>query len=169
MADHNKTRLKRRAIAMSAVRTCARRHSSDLPVSRIETEREGYAKRSGRTLDLKTVAVIDDDCGFRETMEVLLAMLGYYSEIFDSAESFLAAVPTSNASCLLVDIELGNFSGIELARQLAAEGFKYPIIFMTGRSDDSIRTEAEAAGCIAFLNKPFPAKLLRDAISQATG
>jgi FixJ family two-component response regulator len=134
----------------------------------METERDVYTQRSGLILDLKTVAVIDDDCGVRESMEVLLAALGYDTEIFDSAESFLTAAATSNASCLLVDIELGDLSGIELARQLAAEGFKYPIIFMTGRNDDTIRSQAEAAGCIAFLNKPFPAKLLRDAISQAT-
>jgi FixJ family two-component response regulator len=170
MADDNKTPLKSRAITMSAVRTCARQtHSSKLPESQMETERDVYTQRSGLILDLKTVAVIDDDADVRESMEVLLAALGYYSEIFDSAESFLAAAATSSASCLLVDIELGDLSGIELVRQLAAEGFKYPIIFMTGRNDDNIRSQAEAAGCIAFLSKPFPAKLLRDAVSQATG
>jgi FixJ family two-component response regulator len=120
-------------------------------------------------LDLKTVAIIDDDCGFRDMLEVLVAALGYYSETFESAESFLAAAPTSNANCLLVDIELGDRSGIELVRQLTANGFKYPIIFMTGRIDNDIRNQAKAAGCIAFLNKPFPAKVLREAISQATG
>ena len=134
----------------------------------MEAERDVYAHGSRPILDLKTVAVIDDDPGVRESMEVLLAALGYYSEIFESAESFLIAAATSNASCLLVDIGLGDLSGIELARQLAAEGYKYPIIFMTGRRDDHIRSQAEAAGCVAFLNKPFPAKLLRDVIRKAT-
>jgi FixJ family two-component response regulator len=120
-------------------------------------------------LDSKTVAVIEDDPEFRESMEVLLAALGYDTEIFDSAESFLTVAATSKASCLLVDVGLGDISGIELARQLAAEGFSYPIIFMSGRHDDNIRSQAEAAGCIAFLNKPFPAKLLRDAVRQAIG
>src|SRR4051794_33641818 len=134
----------------------------------MEIERGAYSDRSGLTLDLKTVVVIDDDFSVRESMEVLLAALGYYCEVFDSAESFLAAAPTSNASCLLVDIHLGDISGIELARQLAAEGFKYPIIFMTGRGDDLIRTQAQAVGGTALLNKPFPAKLLRDTIRKAT-
>jgi FixJ family two-component response regulator len=134
----------------------------------METERDVYTQRSGLILDLKTVAVIDDDCDVRESLEVLLAALGYDTELFDSAESFLAAAATSKASCLLVDIHLGDISGIELVRQLAAEGIKCPVIFMTGRNDDNIRSQAKAAGCIAFLNKPFPAELLRDAIRQAT-
>jgi FixJ family two-component response regulator len=134
----------------------------------METKRGACSHRSGLILDLKTIAVIDDDAAVRESMEVLLAALGYYAEIFDSAESFLTAAPTSNASCLVVDIHLGDISGIELARQLAAEGFKYPIIFMTGRGDDLIRSQAQAVGGIALLHKPFPAKLLRDTIRQAT-
>jgi FixJ family two-component response regulator len=132
------------------------------------TERGAYSRRSGLILILKTVVVIDDDAGVRESLEVLLAALGYCPETFDSAESFLVAAPTSNASCLVVDIHLGDISGIELARQLTADGFKYPIIFMSGRGDDLIRSQAQAVGCIAFLDKPVPAKLLRDAIRQAT-
>ena len=142
--------------------------SSSLP-GRKSTERGAYARRSELILDdLKTVAIIDDDPGMRESLEVLLAVMGYYAEIFDSAESFLTAAATSSASCLVVDIHLPDLSGIELARQLVAEGFNYPIIFMTGRDNDFIRRQAEATGCIAFLKKPFPAKLLRDAIRQAT-
>jgi FixJ family two-component response regulator len=102
-------------------------------------------------------------------METLLSTLGYNTETFDSAEAFLNAVATSKATCLLVDIQLGDISGLELAHQLAADGFKYPIIFMTGLTDERIKGRASAAGGIAFLSKPFPAKLLIDAINKAIG
>lgn len=115
----------------------------------------------------KTVAVIDDDGGVRASLRVLLAGLSYNVELFASAEAFLVAAPDSKANCLLVDVQLGDISGIELARQLAADGLTFPIIFMTGCDEEHIRSQAEAAGGVAFLKKPFPAKLLFDTLKKA--
>ena len=56
-----------------------------------------------------------------------------------------------------------------MAHQLAMDGFKFPIIFMTGLNDEVIRRQAADVGGIAFLLKPFPAKLLMDAIKFAIG
>jgi FixJ family two-component response regulator len=114
-----------------------------------------------------TVAVIDDDPEMRASMANLLCSAGYHPETFDSAETFLTCASTSKATCLVVDIQLGDISGVELAHQLAADGFTYPIIFMTGLDDEMVRTQALAAGGVAFLRKPFPAKLLFEAIEQA--
>jgi FixJ family two-component response regulator len=68
-------------------------------------------------------------------MATLLSAHGYSTETFDSAEAFLEAAATSEVTCVLVDIHLGDISGVELARELAASGFKYPIIFMSGAAD----------------------------------
>jgi FixJ family two-component response regulator len=113
------------------------------------------------------VAVIDDDPEMRAALTALVSAYGYGAHTFISAEMFLACASTCRASCLLVDIQLGGLSGVELARQLAADGFKFPIIFMTARDDATIESQAIAAGGIAFLRKPFPAKMLIDAIKKA--
>jgi FixJ family two-component response regulator len=113
------------------------------------------------------VAIIDDEPEMRAAMRRLVSAYGYDAHTFDSAETFLARASTFRASCLLVDIELGDLSGIELARQLAADGFKFPIIFMTGHDDATIESQAMAAGGIALLRKPFPAEMLIDAIKRA--
>jgi FixJ family two-component response regulator len=117
----------------------------------------------------RIVAVVDDDLGTRVSVARLLGALGYGTETFDSAEAFLDNAPKSEASCLVLDIQLGDITGIELARQLKAEGFKYPVIFITARDDEQVRRQAQAAGCVAFLIKPFAAKSLIDAINLATG
>jgi FixJ family two-component response regulator len=113
------------------------------------------------------IAVIDDDPEMRVAMARLLSAHEYSPHTFDSAETFLTNASTCRASCLLVDIQLGDLSGVELARQLAADGFKFRIIFMTGDDDATIERQAIAAGGIAFLRKPFPAKMLIDAIKRA--
>jgi FixJ family two-component response regulator len=115
------------------------------------------------------VAVVDDDRGMRTAMERCLSVLGYGTEIFDSAAAFLKAVATSEATCLVVDFHLGDSTGVELAHQLAADGFKYPIIFMSGHDNENIRTQVTVAGGVAFLRKPFPAELLQEAIIKAIG
>jgi FixJ family two-component response regulator len=115
------------------------------------------------------VGVVDDDPGVRKAMATLLSAHGYGTETFDSAEAFLEAAATSEVTCVLVDIHLGDISGVELARELAAAGFKYPIIFMSGDGNERIRNQAAAAGGVAFLSKPFPEKLLIEAIMKATG
>ena len=113
------------------------------------------------------VGIVDDDPEICIAMVSLLSAFGYGAETFDSAETFLACASTSKATCLLVDIQLGDISGIELSRQLATDGFKFPIIFMTGLHDEVIRGQAADAGGIAFLHKPFPAKMLVDAIKKS--
>jgi FixJ family two-component response regulator len=115
------------------------------------------------------VAVIDDDPEMRAAMACLLPSFGFSVKTFDSAETFLACASTCNAMCLVVDIQLGDISGVELAHQLAADGYKYPLIFMTGLDDGVIQRQAAEAGGVAFLRKPFPANMLIDAIKKAIG
>jgi FixJ family two-component response regulator len=115
----------------------------------------------------KTVAVVDDDPEMRASLATLLDALGYRAETYDSAETFLVCAAACKACCLVIDINLGDITGVELAHQLCADGLKWPIIFMSGLVDDAIKTQASAVGPIAFLHKPFRADDLIDAIKKA--
>jgi FixJ family two-component response regulator len=117
----------------------------------------------------KIVAVVDDDPEIRASIAALLSASGYCAATFDSAETFLCHVATCKAICLLVDIDLGDISGVELVRQLAADGFGWPTIFMTGLDDPAVKDQADAVGGVAFLKKPFRAQALIDAIEKAVG
>jgi FixJ family two-component response regulator len=96
-----------------------------------------------------------------------LAHHGIDSRAFASAEALLESDSVQTAICLLLDIRLGEISGIELRRQLAASGSKCPVIFMTANDDEATRNEAMDAGCIAYLRKPFASHMLLDAIRKA--
>ncbi len=75
------------------------------------------------------IAVVDDDPEICASLDTLLREYGYDVETFDSAETFLARASTCRAFCLIVDFHLGDITGVELAHQLATDGFKFPIIF----------------------------------------
>jgi FixJ family two-component response regulator len=114
----------------------------------------------------KVVAVVDDDPAMLRAMRELLWALDFDTELYVSAEDFISLAAGSKAICILVDIQLGGMSGIELRRRLAASSFATPVIFMTGCDSEFIRKEALEAGCVAFLRKPFEAHLLMDAICK---
>jgi FixJ family two-component response regulator len=81
----------------------------------------------------------------------------------------LSVAAASKTKCLVVDVQLGDISGVELARELADAGFTFPIIFMTAVDDEAIRSQAEQLGCVAYLRKPFSANLLIETIGRAIG
>ena len=59
------------------------------------------------------VAVIDDDSAVRTAIAALVASKGYQVEVYASAEEFIAHVARSEAACLVVDVHLGDLTGID--------------------------------------------------------
>src|SRR5262249_11710610 len=115
------------------------------------------------------VAIVEDDPDLRAALEELLPMLGYVVEPYASAKEFMRAAANTQAACLVVDVELGETTGLEMARQLAADGLRFPTVFMTGSTDIGFRRQAADLGCAAYLQKPFSARRLREAIGAAIG
>jgi FixJ family two-component response regulator len=103
----------------------------------------------------KVIAVIDDSLGILSALGRLLSTLGYDTELYASNWEFLDAVMITDASCLIVDVHLGESSGLDLAEQLANTGCKIPIIFMSSEPSESVRERAGKIGALAFLVKPF--------------
>src|SRR5215470_12907360 len=115
----------------------------------------------------KLVIVVDDDGTMLKSLERLLNASGFDTEVFRSAEAFLARPAAREVACLVIDIHLGGMSGIELRRRLTASGSAVPVVFMTAFDDDDTHNAAIRAGCIACLHKPFPARSLIGAIEIA--
>ena len=112
------------------------------------------------------VAVVDDDPRMRRAAENLLDASGFATELFASAEDFLDRGAATRVDYLLLDIDLGGMSGLELRRRLTASGSKLPVIFMTALDDEAVHRQALIAGCVAYLHKPFTARQLMDAIDK---
>jgi len=115
---------------------------------------------------MRTIAVIDDNPSMLQGLNRLLSAYGFRVQTFASGESFLDDIAKCEADCLLLDIHLSGISGIDLQRQLTSSGTDLPVIFMTAIDNDATRQEAFDAGCVAYLRKPFLAKLLIDAINS---
>lgn len=113
------------------------------------------------------VFVVDDDAAVRESLENLLRSAGLRTEIFASAEEFLACPRTDALSCLVLDVRLPELSGLDLQERMAEVDLEIPIVFVTGHGDVPTSVQAMKAGAVEFLTKPFADQDLLDAIRQA--
>ena len=114
---------------------------------------------------MRTIAVVEDNPSMLQGLNRLLSAHGFRVQTFTSAELFLDDIANCEAECLLLDVHLGGISGVDLKRRLASSGRNLPVIFMTAIDDEATRQQALDVGCVAYLKKPFLAKLLIDAIN----
>jgi len=115
------------------------------------------------------VAVIESDLGVRKAIDALLRAYGFRVEVYPTAQKFLEMVKDNEPSCVVLDVQLSDLSGIDLARQLLASGLKLPTVFMTGSKEQGWRRQAVEVGCVAFVERPFSARVLIEAVLTATG
>jgi FixJ family two-component response regulator len=113
------------------------------------------------------VFVVDDDVSVRESLELLIQTAGWQPETFASAQAFLARRPVEIPSCLVLDVSLPDFNGLELQSRIASDRSGLPIIFITGYGDIPMSVRAMKAGAVEFLAKPFSERVLLAAIENA--
>jgi FixJ family two-component response regulator len=113
--------------------------------------------------------LVDDDPSVRSSLGRLLRSMGFDIETYASAEEFLDAGQIG-PGCLILDVQLPGLSGPELQEELARSPRQTPpIVFIAAREDPEVRERALAAGAVAFLQKPFSAREILEAIQLALG
>ena len=100
-------------------------------------------------------------------MRRLLTQHGYETVSFGSAKALKEHDDFDQAFCIVLDVNLGDGSGIDLRHQLLNQGISLPVIYVTGNDSHASRSAALASGCIAYLTKPFAAQSLIEPIERA--
>jgi len=109
-----------------------------------------------------TIAVIDDDCRVRESLDDLLDCAGFRVRLFASSGEFLHSSALCEVDCVISDIAMPEMDGLQLIRTLrqkkGLEGI--PAIALTGYASEKDAETAIAAGFNTHLAKPIePARL----------
>ncbi|MEY9464216.1 two-component system response regulator FixJ [Bradyrhizobium ottawaense] len=117
------------------------------------------------------VYVIDDDAAMRDSLNFLLDSAGFGVTLFDSAQSFIDALPGLAFGCVVSDVRMPGLDGIELLKRMKAQQSPFPILIMTGHGDVPLAVEAMKLGAVDFLEKPFEddrlTAMIESAIRQA--
>ena len=116
-------------------------------------------------MDPKAIAlirVVDDDRAVTKAIQFLLENEDWTVQVFSSGEEFLVNEAPSVPGCIILDVQMGGISGIEVHKELIARESKVPIIFLTAHGDIPMAVEAMKEGAAEFLVKPLdPEKLLQ--------
>ena len=115
------------------------------------------------------VAVVDDDESACRSLSRLLRAAHFEPIAYGSAEAFLEDTKHPKFDCLVLDIQLGGISGLELRKRLSAVKDGTPVVFITAHDDSSVRAEAEAFGCAGFFSKTASGADVLASIRRATG
>jgi FixJ family two-component response regulator len=114
------------------------------------------------------VAVVDDDASLCRSLARLLRLSGYQVITYESAEQFLADPLRTHFGCLLVDIQLGGMSGIEMHAKLLEEGNRTPVIYITAFDDLRAREEAARLGHAGYFRKTDAGNDILEAVRKVT-
>lgn len=120
-----------------------------------------------QSLNHQTIAIVEDDTSTLKALGRIVTAVGYRCELYSSAEELVRRGSLHELDCLLMDIELGGLSGLELHELLTLLGEAPPTIFVTGRTDHATHAQAFKQGCASFLLKPVRSDALQSAILDA--
>jgi len=113
------------------------------------------------------IAIVDDDESLCRSLARLLHASGYHPVMYFSAEAFLDDTKRPAFDCLVVDIQLGGMSGIELGQHLLEHGVSIPLIFLTAHEEWETLKQSVKTPYVAFLRKTDPGQTVLAAIESS--
>jgi two-component system response regulator AtoC len=115
----------------------------------------------------RSVLVVDDELGMRETLAEILTQSGYRVSEAADGEAALEAIRVQRFDAVLMDIRMPGRDGIAVLREVGAP--PPPVILMTAYAHAEQVREAERAHAFALVGKPFQVRALLGLIASAAG
>jgi two-component system response regulator FixJ len=116
--------------------------------------------------------LVDDNEPFRRSTSLLLETAFIDVRSFDSGAALLAELEREPAprvgACVVSDIRMPQMSGLVLMEELRRREQAIRVIFVTAHADVPLAVEAMRRGAVDFIEKPFEARLLVQAIRVAS-
>jgi len=101
------------------------------------------------------VLVVEDEVALRETLKARLTDAGFTVDVAQDGEEGLFAGREYPLDVAIIDLGLPKIAGLEVIRQLRAEGKTFPILILTARDNWQDKVEGLQAGADDYVPKPF--------------
>ncbi|WP_373890107.1 sigma-54-dependent transcriptional regulator [Massilia sp. DJPM01] len=111
--------------------------------------------------------LVEDEAPLRLATTQTLELGGFTVRAFASAEEAQAALDAAFDGVIVSDVRLPGRSGLDLLAQVVALDAELPMIMVTGHGDVAMAVGAMRAGAYDFIEKPFGAERLLDAVRRA--
>ncbi|MBM3611892.1 MAG: sigma-54-dependent Fis family transcriptional regulator [Alphaproteobacteria bacterium] len=114
------------------------------------------------------VAIIDDEADMRQSISQWLALSGFDTETYASAEEALRRIGADYPGIVVSDVRMPGIDGMALLRRLLGVDPALPVILVTGHGDVPMAVEAMRVGAFDFLEKPFNPDRMTELAKRAT-
>ena len=106
---------------------------------------------------MEKILIVDDEAFIRENLERILAEDGYKPLSTDSADDAVKIVTDEEISLVLLDLNLGRSSGLDVLRTMRDIDPEILVIIITGYGTVESAVEALKIGAYDYIKKPFKA------------
>ena len=114
------------------------------------------------------IAIVDDEQDMRQSISQWLALSGYDTETFGSAEDALKTLGPDYPGIVISDIKMPGMDGMQFLKKLMGSDSALPVIRITGHGDVPMAVEAMRVGALDFLEKPFNPDRMTELTKKAT-
>ncbi len=114
------------------------------------------------------IAIVDDEQDMRQSISQWLALSGFDTETFASAEDALKSLGNDYPGVVVSDIKMPGMDGMQFLKRLMSVDSALPVIMITGHGDVPMAVEAMRVGAYDFLEKPFNPDKMTELAKKAT-
>jgi diguanylate cyclase (GGDEF)-like protein len=101
------------------------------------------------------ILVVEDDEFIANALKLVLSEQNYAVEAAEDGEAGWELVQAYEYDLILLDVMLPKLNGIDLCRRIRSQGYKMPILLLTGRDSSHDKAIGLDAGADDYLVKPF--------------
>ncbi|MBN1618459.1 response regulator transcription factor [Candidatus Dojkabacteria bacterium] len=99
--------------------------------------------------------IVEDEHDIAIPLKKMLENIGYAVDFVDNGKDGLQSVLTNDYDCILLDLNLPEIDGINLAQKMRNQKNNTPIIMVTARSQMYDKLEGFESGADDYVTKPF--------------
>ena len=114
------------------------------------------------------IAIVDDEQDMRQSISQWLALSGFDTETYPSAEEALKSLGPDYPGAVVSDIKMPGMDGMQFLKRLMSVDSALPVIMITGHGDVPMAVEAMRVGAYDFLEKPFNPDRMTELAKKAT-
>ena len=115
----------------------------------------------------KTILIVDDDANLRKTLAAVMQSKGYAPATAATGQAALDKLRQVTPAVALLDLRLGDTSGLELIEKVRDYSPDTECILLTGHASQSSAIEAVNLGAYGYVQKPYDVEQLLVTVRRA--
>src|SRR5262249_2600682 len=133
----------------------AARRRTTPPVSARPRRNGREDRKTGRSIEVKKILLVEDEPGLVLTLTDRLSKEGYAVERAGDGESGLERATREAFDLLLLDLMLPRMSGFDVCRELRRRGIETPVVMLTARGQVVDKVAGLKPGAEAWVTRPW--------------